>query len=179
MAITSERHRSAERRELTEADRQSLLFNLAEHTDKQRVDLQKSANWVQLEPYFELIGMMGILQGHNPKNNDESYTGPLLRRQEINHLRKMVALQTRFVPRERLAQSKDFWQEIEDEVGKEMTKVAEFPDDFSRVPRSYEAALDDLSTLKINLVEADQRRSTLYLMNALKKSVALQRKPKK
>jgi hypothetical protein len=127
---------------LTSADRAQIINTVAEHTHRLREDLRKDKNWNQLSRYIGLIGLRGALES------------PSFEPHQIAHVKKMAAIESFSVlePKRRPRTAAQFWQEIEEQVGRERAEIKSHGIT-GRMSRKYEWAHKDLS--KIHLLLAN------------------------
>ncbi len=96
-------------------------------------------NRPDLEPYAELISVVGILEEE-------------LRLRAASHLRQIAALAARTLP-EPTATPGDmqFWEKAQKMVGPSWEKAQSFAEDLSDVPRSWQRAREDFMVLRSEL----------------------------
>jgi hypothetical protein len=130
-------------RQLTAKDRRELVAYVAQHTRWQSRDLVFAANWHELSPYMELVGMMGILM-KNPELDPDKQLAP----GQLSLLRKMVAVQSTMVPRNRpgLA-TEEFFKEVDAMVSQEVELLQNLPDE-KPIPKDWKQAYDDILRLQ-------------------------------
>lgn len=139
--MSPERGKSAPAKEksTTKADREGLLTALATNINDLRANLVFAANWGAIEPHLDLVSMVGILSG-----------GSALSDSQLDHLRKMTALQAGLYPKApRVPGGREFWELLQQEIGPELETVRSFPEDFQGIPRRWKNALDDVAKLQL------------------------------
>jgi hypothetical protein len=123
---------------LTRKERQEFVNQISEHIQGRGQELVLTPAWRQIEPYVELVGMMGILIG------DQSLDG---RRQA--HIRKMISVQYYMTPQKsRAPRAKEFMQEVRNHAGAEIEEAQTLPEDMKRMPAAWRNAYAD--TLQMN-----------------------------
>ncbi|HZP55476.1 MAG TPA: hypothetical protein VFB03_01760 [Candidatus Saccharimonadales bacterium] len=170
-----------ERQRITAHERSVLVGGAIEHTAGLMVDhLMASPAWASLESHSRLVGLMGILQGNNPRRQEEGYNGSALSTRELAHLRRIVGFEANSIPiKERglPGKAEEFWQEVHAEAGREITRVASLPDNFEGMSRAYRYAFNDWISFQEGVVMAVNSRvarqeesSASLLFEALKAS---------
>lgn len=122
---------------LTPKERQVLVGQIEEHIRGRSQELVLTSSWRKLEPYLELLGMMGILIG------DESLDG-----RQQSHLKKMISVQYGLTPQKPQGmRANEFMQVVRDHAGDEIAESQTLPEDFKRMPAAWRNAYSD--TLQI------------------------------
>jgi hypothetical protein len=124
-------------RPLNQKERSQFVGQIAGHIRKRSEDLVLTTSWREIEPYVELVGMMGLAVA------DES-----LDSRQQSHLRKMIAVQYTMVPHSRTRlRAQEFLTEVRNVAGQEIEEAQILPDDLQKMPAAWRNAYND--TIKV------------------------------
>jgi hypothetical protein len=124
-------------RPLNQKERSQFVGQIASHIRERSEELVLTTSWPEIEPYVELVGMMGLAVG------DET-----LDPRQQSHLRKMIAVQYAMVPHRRTRlRAQEFLTEVRNVAGQEIAESQVLPDDLKKMPAAWRNAHND--TIKV------------------------------
>lgn len=129
-----EKSLASKERNLNQRERDKLIRDLVKLSIPRAAELTLMGRWIELEPYIELTSMMGELRGNQELNASQKA-----------HLRKMIALQTKRLPKTaEEVRVQEFLNEVYIEAASELTQVEALPEDTSDYKRPWNNVLADL-----------------------------------
>lgn len=139
----AEKIRATQEQQPRRFKRQSLLTTLTDRAGKFRQEVV--FNRPDLVSHAELLALATELSAFDNLSPAEQ-----------RHLRKMVSLKARQQPQVKLLPGdQQFWETLEGLAGNEWQKAQSFADDLSDLPKSWQAARQDIVLLSSNLSDGE------------------------